>query len=123
MHDLLVSLTRAKGWSTHELARRARVTSSTVQRWINGDTVPQAATALAVAALFHPEQGADLLKSWGYPEAAEALLDPSEDVTYDAGTADGWRLDSIRDELRRTNKLLARIDGNLRLLATRREDA
>lgn len=74
---------------------------------------------MAVAALFAPEQGAELLKSWGYPEAATALLDPPEGFTYDAAEAEGWRLDAIRDELRRTNKLLARIDGNLRLLANR----
>ncbi len=83
-------------------ARAAGVSATSMGRWVDGYR-PSLRNAVAVAGLFDSADGAALLKSWGYPQAAERV------TTRDPEVANGWRLDAILEAQRETVKLLRQL--------------
>ena len=111
---MLEQLIAARGWTTSDVSRQARVDQYTVRRWIREDSTPHIRNAVPVARLFGLEDGKKLLKYWGYPEAVAALTDEPEPVS-EVGVLVG--------EQRIANKRLARIEGLLqRIVQTKEQD-
>ena len=106
---MLESLLARYGLSASRAATRAGVSGTAVRNWIDGQT-PNLSNAFAIADIFDLADGKDLLSHWGYHEAAEGLV---ERHTHDPAVANGWRLDQLVAEQRRTNQLLGRLVHSL----------
>jgi transcriptional regulator with XRE-family HTH domain len=67
---------RRRGLSAPALAEKTggEVSSSSIRAWINGETMPTARKALATAeALGDVDAGVELLREWGYHDAADGF--------------------------------------------------
>lgn len=73
--DLLAELMDARGYSGPKVAELTGglVAPSTVRTYVRGEVTPRASYAIAIARLFDPVEGADLLEAWNYPAAARHL--------------------------------------------------
>lgn len=96
-----------QGHTAYSLAAAAGVSAESIYRWKDTTVRPHVGNAIAVATVLNAPQ---LLAAWGYEYAAKQLQGPK---TEDADIANGWRLDTLIDELQETNKLLRRIDNRL----------
>ena len=79
---LLNRLMASKGYSPADVADRTgrKVSESSIRAYRAGEYVPRAGTAILVAAIFGREEGSQLLTTWGFPEAAEAVAEGQHEV-------------------------------------------
>src|SRR5665811_139283 len=93
--EYLKTLMRGHGLSSRRLAERTdgEVAESTIRNYLADKGVPRAEKALALARAFNSEQGAGLLRMWGYEDLG---------VAYAEGRAD---LDTDRPMMELTNTL------------------
>lgn len=99
---MLESLLEAYGYSNRRAARESGVSATSIARFVDGAR-PSLGSAVRLADLFNTDDAADLLEHWGYDPAASRVRTSNPDV------ANGWRLDTLIAEQRKTNALLQQL--------------